>query len=118
MHFQLELETTAVLRYTSLETENTGNGLRRFTLHDSTPQERGWVLLNDRWIEVLMGAGPQEFILLSEASRRADTKPDSREYNAMMIIWKDRIAERAGLGKVVVNTSMAREKEWKEILLG
>ncbi|KAF2821392.1 HET-domain-containing protein [Ophiobolus disseminans] len=127
MRFRIELETTAVLRYTSLEAENTGNGLRRFILHKTAGRQCGWVLLDERWIEkVVSGSvGLQEFILLSEASR--DTPGDAseereqhnrREYNAMMIIWQGELAERAGLGQVTTNASMVGEMEWKEILLG
>jgi hypothetical protein len=36
----------------------------------------------------------------------------------MMINWNDGIAERAGLGEVVVDASMSGEMAWKEILLG
>jgi hypothetical protein len=121
MRFAIELETTAVLRYTSLEAENTGNGLRRFILHDSDAHDNGWVLLDETWIELVVGQkfGTQEFILLSEASQReGQIDRDRREYNAMMIIWRDDIAERAGLGRVVTRAQSRKVMEWKEILLG
>jgi hypothetical protein len=127
MHFCLELEATAVLRYTSFEPENTGNGLRRFTLRDTTARQCGWVLLDEDWIEPVVSGSvkSREFILLSETGQRKRpnaspdaTQPPCREYNAMMINWNDGIAERAGLGEVVVDASMSGEMAWKEILLG
>jgi len=125
IRFDIALETTAVMRYTSLEAENTGNGLRRFILHDSNAHQHGWVLLDDRWIEVVVNesARSQEFILLSEAGNHGGPgdalgEPKQRQYNTMMITWKDGIAERAGLGRVEIDASMSREMEWKEILLG
>jgi hypothetical protein len=64
-----------------------------------------------------------EFILLSEASHREgiDGLQDGkrlgacRSFNAMMIVWRDGIAERAGLGHVVAD--VCEDSEWKEILL-
>lgn len=46
MHFRIKLETTAVLQCTSLDPQNTGNGLRRFTVHDAVGNEHVWVLLD------------------------------------------------------------------------
>ncbi|KAH7063775.1 heterokaryon incompatibility protein-domain-containing protein [Paraphoma chrysanthemicola] len=128
LRFEIELETTAVLHYTSLEAENTGNGLRRFILRDSNAQDNGWVLLDERWIELVVGReiGAHEFILLSEARPRSSSDSSDmkrvghvqREYHAMMITWRDGIAERAGLGQVVPSVQSMKEMEWKEILLG
>jgi hypothetical protein len=128
VRFAIELETTAVLRFTSLEAENTGNGLRRFILRDSNANDNGWVLLDETWIELVIGqkVGSQEFILLSEAIQEEESSDADatqvehgpREYNAMMIVWRDGIAERAGLGRVVTCAQSTKAMEWKEILLG
>ncbi|KAH7089582.1 heterokaryon incompatibility protein-domain-containing protein [Paraphoma chrysanthemicola] len=123
--FEIELDTTAVLRYNSLEPENTGNGMRIFTIRSNAGQNRGWVLLDETWIELIVNkaVGAQEFILLSEVSTHkewgeASPEHDKHEYNAMMIIWKDGIAERAGLGRVETDASSIANMTWKEVLLG
>jgi hypothetical protein len=125
IHFDIELDTLAVLGYSSSFPENTGNGLRRFILRSRRARECGWVLLDQAWIETTMKrkGALHEFILLSEASHREgiDGLQDGkrlgacRSFNAMMIVWRDGIAERAGLGHVVAD--VCEDSEWKEILL-
>lgn len=128
VQLQIELERTAVLRYASLRPGNTGNGLRRFIAYEDA-RPCGWVLLDEEWIERLLcdNGGIQEFILLSEAryryqdwdtQRRMIGSSEGRRYNAMMIVWQGGIAERAGLGEVVIDKSVSAKLEWKEVLLG
>lgn len=127
VQLQIELERTAVLRYTSLRPSNTGNGLRRFITHDHG-HPCGWVLLDEDWIErVTFGdADVQEFILLSEHSPKDNTSTQhnsfgssgSRRYNAMIVTWHDGIAKRAGLGQITIDGRTSDGLEWKEVLLG
>ncbi|OAL57157.1 HET-domain-containing protein [Pyrenochaeta sp. DS3sAY3a] len=127
-YFQIEPSTSAVLRFSSLYAENTGNGLRLFVLRDSNGTSCGWVLLDEGWVEGMNKEGGfiQEFILLSEGhasitERLTEQVHDFREYNAMMIIWRGGIAERAGLGRIIRRgmwSPCKRGMKWKEILLG
>jgi hypothetical protein len=136
-YYDIEIDKSAVLRYSSSEPENTGNGLRRFNLHDRTGQRCGWVLLDKIWVHPFSNKASTlyEFIMLSEvrsssipdASMRNEidtvTKVESSlpEYNTMMVVLKHGVLERAGLGRVestpLVN-SCKRDMRWKEILLG
>jgi hypothetical protein len=128
---KIELDAFAVLRKRSLEPENTGEGLRRFHLIDRRERRCGWVILDESWIGPALkeNESVQDFILLSgttcceavggfldDTSRRP-----WNAYNAMMIIWVDGIAERAGLG-VVAKSALAdptgTSPNWKEIILG
>ncbi|KAF2030741.1 hypothetical protein EK21DRAFT_88653 [Setomelanomma holmii] len=125
MRFRIDLERTAVKRRSSLEPENTGNGLRRFIIFDTLGQSCGWVLLDEAWIEQVVSrkTHAQEFILLSEVSAGSESSAKSsvnnrREYNAMMITWKDGIAERAGVGCIKTDADSIRNMTWREILLG
>jgi hypothetical protein len=126
LRFDIALDTTAVMRYSSLGPDNTGNGLRRFILHNSECHECGWVLLDEGWIErvVNKSAGAQEFILLSEAQcdsgelQAENSRSGGRQYNAMMIGLRHDMYERTGLGRVMVSAQTCMEMMWKEILLG
>jgi len=127
MRFRIKLETTAVLHYTSLDPQNTGNGLRRFTIHDAFSNELGWVLLDEVWIETAVGGlDVQEFILLSEATSHENVgfnvssavETRKRDFNTMMISWDGGIAERKGLGRICIDATLMSTMEWKEILLG
>jgi hypothetical protein len=125
IHFEIELDTLAVLRYSSSFPENTGNGLRRFIVRSRRAHECGWVLLDQTWIEITVKrkGALHEFILLSKTAHRdgIDRLQDGkrldgcRSFNAMMIVLRDGIAERAGLGHVVAD--VCEDSEWKEILL-
>jgi hypothetical protein len=136
-YYSIELDKSAVLRYSSSEPENMGNGLRRFNLHDRLDQRCGWVLLDKDWIHPFSNKASTlyEFIILSEiqSSSTSDASMPNEidtgtkierilsEYNSMMVILKHGILERAGLGRVestaLVN-SCKRPMRWKEILLG
>jgi len=131
VHFNIELDALAVIHHSSLEPENTGNGLRRFHLIDQYRRECGWVLLNEDWIEKTTSKEDklQEFILISEtggSEQISDLREEElgqcwNEYNAMMIVWEHGIAERVGLGRVMKHSlvdSTGLNLEWKEILLG
>jgi hypothetical protein len=47
MRFAIDLDTAAVIQYSSLEAEDTGNGLRRSMLRDKYATDNGWVLLDE-----------------------------------------------------------------------
>jgi hypothetical protein len=131
VQFKIELDAFAVLRKRSLEPENTGEGLRRFHLIDRRERRCGWVILDETWIGLALkeNESVRDFILLSETTCCEvvdeivdDTSRRSwNAYNAMMIIWVDGIAERAGLG-VVAKSALAdptgMSLNWKEIILG
>jgi hypothetical protein len=136
-HFDIELDTSAVLNYTSYVSEHTGNSLRRFLLRDKDKQDCGWVILDQSWIELItvQDTRRQEFIMLSEVrvrrlekNHRSDgmatdgtDEADSIELNALMIDWYGGIAKRVGLGRVrkdALQNSCGSTMTWKEILLG
>ena len=116
---RIALDTYSVTHNDSLQAENTGRGLRRFSIYNQVAQCCGWVLLNESWIETVANGTEkiQEFILLSEVDSN-DWQFDGRAYNAMMIEWDNGIAMRAGLGQIVKEGLEDSRQEWKEILLG
>ena len=136
-YYSIELDKSAVLKYSSSEPENMGNGLRRFNLHDKLGQKCGWILLDKGCIHPFSNKveALYEFLILSEikSSSTSDASMPNEidtgtkiernlsEYNSMMVILKHGILERAGLGRVestaLVN-SCKRPMRWKEILLG
>lgn len=115
---EIALDSLSVIRNRSLQAENTGNGLRKFHILGKNTQYCGWVQLDEDWIEaVTNGSGSvQEFILLSEVDSH-DIRSDGNAFNAMMIIWRNGIAERAGLGQILDEAVGNVDLEWKEILL-
>ncbi|KAF2464175.1 HET-domain-containing protein [Lindgomyces ingoldianus] len=136
-YFKIEPDTSAVLKFSSFDPENTGNGLRLFLLRDASGQTCGWVLLDEGWTEraAREDVSLQEFILLSEGqnptterspyvvhpSNGGEPVNDFQEFNAVMISWTGGIAERAGLGRIVKGAlwrTCKRGMKWKEILLG
>ncbi|KAF3004782.1 hypothetical protein E8E13_002307 [Curvularia kusanoi] len=119
IRLRIALDTYSVTRNDSLQAENTGRGLRRFSIYNQVAQCCGWVLLNESWIETVVNGTEkiQEFILLSEVDSN-DWQFDGRAYNAMMIEWDNGIAMRAGLGQIVKEGLADSRQEWKEILLG
>lgn len=127
VHCRINVDPSAVLRYSSPNAENMGNGLRRFkVLHDDT-QTHGWVMLDQEWIGVVAedDVKTQEFILLSEAAgiegndksiANGAITESCGAFNAMMIVWTQGIAQRAGIGRI--SADLGRKGEWKEIILG
>ncbi|KAF2795752.1 HET-domain-containing protein [Melanomma pulvis-pyrius CBS 109.77] len=129
-YYGIEFDQSAVVRYSSFEPENTGNGLRRFHLRDTSGKNCGWVLLDKDWVDYsTKNMALQEFIMLSEVRflstgelKQQEVDPaETTEFNAMMITWNDGRAERAGLGRIkrdALACSCKRPMRWKEILLG
>jgi hypothetical protein len=133
-YFDIELDRLAVLHWSSTKPASTGNGLRLFLLRDRYGNACGWILLDEGWVEksVTKTLIRQEFILLSEGRsthsygqpskpKAGDEENGFEEYNAMMIVWTEGIAERVGMGRVkkdAVQKSCSRDMKWKEIVLG
>jgi hypothetical protein len=125
MRFAIDLDTAGVIRYSNLEAEDNGNGLRRFVLRDKRVINNRWVLLDETWIKRVIGQGEslQEIILLSKISAVAAPWATSinigvREYNAIIIVWHAGIVQRGGLSCVKTKASSKLDMTWKEILMG
>jgi len=136
-YYDIELDKSAVLRYSSFESENMGSGLHGFNLHDRTGQRCGWVLLGKNWIDPFSNKAftLYEFNMLSEVRSSSILDAFMRneidtitkverlllECGAVVVVLKRGVLERAGLGRVkstaLVN-SCQRPMRWKKILLG
>lgn len=118
MRAKIKLDPLAVLRHSSLQAENTGNGLRKFNILNNQDLYCDWVLLDQIWIEKLTSRdeGIQEFIILSEIDSN-DSAPHGNVFNAMMVAYNDGIAKRAGLGQILDEKMERTDVEWKEFLL-
>jgi hypothetical protein len=121
------------IRYRASDPEELGAGLVVFLLVNCHDQPCGYVLLDERWKS--KAESDQEFIMLSEAEYYMDyTRPhhahpypevshegdDYLEYYAMMIVWKNGLAKRVGLGRVMKAAlgDACAGPYWKEIRLG
>ena len=115
---EIKLDPLAVLKNSSLHAENTGNGLRKFTIFAEHDRHFGWILLDQSWIGKLVSQPRkcQEFILLSEIDG-GEVGSSEHVFNAMMVIWANGFMERAGLGQIFEGRIGHSDVEWKEIIL-
>jgi hypothetical protein len=116
---EIKLDTLAVLKNSSLQAENTGNGVRKFIIFAEHNRHFGWILLDQSWIERLSSqpAVFQEFILLSETNSGA-AGFNQNVFNTMMVVCSDGVMERVGLGQISDDEIGPTDVEWKEIILG
>lgn len=116
---EIKLDTLAVLKSSSFQAENTGNGLRKFIIFTPHNRHIGWILLDQLWIERLSSqpAKFQQFILLSETNSSAAGLIQN-VFNTMMVVCSDGIMERVGLGQIFDEEVGPMDVEWEEIILG
>ena len=118
MRAKIILDPLAVLKSSSLQAENTGNGLRKFIVFAEQSRNCGWVLLDQSWTEKLctQPGESQDFILLSEVDS-CDASYSGNVFNAMMLVRTDGVMKRAGLGQIFDEAIGSTDVEWKEIIL-
>jgi hypothetical protein len=135
--------SNAYLRYGSVDPAWKPRGRVVFLLTNRKNAVCGYVLLDDTWESLAPNGSTtsigaleplHEFILLSKANYHCEWdrphaahpythsyEPEAYiEFHAMMVTWKDGVAERAGLGRIHQEALMDAWEgpEWKEILLG
>jgi hypothetical protein len=98
-----------------------------YNLVDSDSKIVGWVQLHVDNTGFSTVHGKHEFVIVSENQKYGDGEKDRelekewdvfKLYNVLLIAWKDKVADRLGLGRVWKDDWLAAEHELKVITLG